>query len=328
MGALIDWNVFDTNVREGSLRKVNEIIALWNANSGGALRLSTFAFAGGLFSQIKWDIDDHVDLTDIYTANTAATPNTLGTAKQNTVKFFFETGLYQVEGAELSWIEENEDRAVAEVSTKIAEFVFRKYLFQLITVMVNTYEDNSDVLNDESAVSGAGFSQEGLNRSYALFSDRSGALVSQIMYGTAKHKLIGDALANGNALFTAGDVTVIDIQGKKTIVTDCPALIDSVAVPAEYKCLILTDMAGEVFETGDFKVVVEGDKTGNHRLYTNIQGEGSASMRLKGYSYDAAVGTASPTSTELETGASWVRYVDSLKESGGVLYIGAQVDNA
>jgi hypothetical protein len=324
MGALINWNVFDTDVREGSLKKVNEIIALWNANSGGALRLSTFAYAGGLFSQIKWDIDDHVEITDIYAANTAATANTLGTAKQNTVKFFFETGLYQVEGSELSWIQENPDMAVAELSTKIAEFVFRKYLFQLITVMVAVYEDNSDVLNDESAT--AGFSQEGLNRSYALFSDRSESLVTQIMYGTAKHKLIGDALANGAQLFTAGDVTVIDIQGKRTIITDCPALIDSVAVPAEYKCLVLTDSAGEVFETGDFKVVVEGDKTGNHRLYTNIQGEGTASIRLKGYSYDAAVGTASPTSTELETGASWVRYVDSLKESGGVLYIGAQVD--
>ena len=325
MGALINWNVFDTDVREGSLKKVNEIIALWNANSGGALRLSTFAYAGGLFSQIKWDIDDHVEITDIYAANTAATPNTLGTAKQNTVKFFFETGLYQVEGSELSWIQENVDTAVAELSTKIAEFVFRKYLFQLITVMVATYEDNADVLNDESATSGTSFSQEGLNRSYSLFSDRSGSLVSQIMYGTAKHKLIGDALANGNALFTAGDVTVIDIQGKKTIITDCPALIDGTT---SYKCLILTDMAGEVFETGDFKVVVEGDKTGNHRLYTNIQGEGTASMRLKGYSYDAAVGTASPTSTELETGASWVRYVDSLKETGGVLYIAAQVNNA
>lgn len=322
--ALIDWNVFDTNVREGSLRKVNEIIDLWNANSGGALALSTFAYAGGIFSQIKWDVDDHVEITDIYGANTDATPITLGTAKQNTVKFFFETGTYQIEGSELSWIEENQDMAVAEISTKIAEFVFRKYIFQLITVMVNVYEDNADVLNDESAT--AGFSQDGLNRTYALFSDRSEALTVNVMYGTAKHKLIGDALDNGAALFTAGNVTIIDIQGKRTVITDCPALIDSVAVPAEYKCLVLTQGAGDVFETGDFKIVVEGDKTGKHRLYTNVQGEGTASIRLKGYSYDAGNGTSSPTSTELETGASWVRYVDSLKETGGVLYIGAQVN--
>jgi len=322
--SLIDWNVFDTNVREGSLRKVNEIIELWNANSGGALRLSTFNYAGGIFNQIKWDVDDFVEISDIYSANGDATPNTIGTANQNTVKFFFHTGTYQIEGAQLSWIESNQDLAVAEISTKIAEFVFRKYIFQLITVMVNVYENNADVTNDESAA--AGFSQDGLNRTHSLFSDRSESLITQVMYGTAKHKLIGDALANNAQLFTAGGVTVIDILGKRTIMTDCPALIDNVASPKEYKSLILTDMAGEVFEAGDFKIVVEGDKTGKDRLYTNIQGEGTASIRLKGYSYDAGNGTSSPTSTELETGASWARYVDSLKETGGVLYIAGQVN--
>jgi hypothetical protein len=321
---LIDWNVFDTNVREGSLRKVNEIITLWNANSGNALMLSKFAYAGGVFSQIKWDIDDHVEVLDIYDVNNVATSNTLGTAKQNTIKFFFNTGTYEIEGSNLSWIEQNQDQAVAELSNNIAEFVFRKYLFQLITVLVNTYEDNADVTNDESGGT-VSLSQEGLNRSYSLFSDRSGAIILNLMYGTAKHKLIGDALENGAALFTAGDVTVIDIQGRKTVITDCPALIDNVSVPATYKVLCLTAGAGDVFETGDFKIVVEGDITGKDRLYTNIQGEGTASIRLKGYSYDAANGTSSPTSAELETGASWVRYVSSLKETGGVLYISDQV---
>ena len=43
-----------------------------------------------------------------------------------------------------------------------------------------------------------------------------------------------------------------------------------------------------------------------------------------GYSYDAGNGTSSPTSTELETGASWARYVSDVKETGGLLYIAAQ----
>jgi hypothetical protein len=325
---LIDWKVFDTNLREGSIKKVNEIIDLWNAKSGNALRLSTLSYAGGIFDQISWDIDDHVELEDIYGTNDAADINEFGTASQKTVKYFFRTGTYQLKGADLSWIEKDPDTAVATLSNQVAEFVFRKYLFELITVLVNVFEDNADVTNDESATSGVGFSQAGLNRTYALFSDRSGSLVTQIMYGTAKHKLIGDALDNDAALFTAGDVTVIDIQGKRTIITDCPALIDNVAVPNEFKALVLTEGAGDVFETGDFKMVVDGDKTGKERLYTYIQGEGTASMRVKGYSYDVGNGTSSPTSPELQTGASWPRHVDSLKETGGVLYIAAQIDNA
>jgi len=321
--ALIDWNVFDKKVREGALKKVNEIIALWNENSNNALMLSQFAYEGGIFQQTLWDIDDSVDIVDIYGANGDATPNTLGTANQNTVKFFLTTGTTRIEGADMSWIQENMGTAIAELSNKTAEFVFRKYLFTLITVMVNVYEDNADVTNDESAT--AAISQAGLNRTHALFGDSSEALVTQIMHSQAKHKLIGNALDNSAALFTAGNVTVIDILGKRTIITDCPALIDSVASPAEYKTLVLRSGAGDCFETGDFKLVVEGDKTGKDKLYTDIQGEGTASYRLMGYSWDGATGTSSPTSTELETGASWVRYVSSLKETGGVLYVAAQV---
>ena len=70
----------------------------------------------------------------------------------------------------------------------------------------------------------AGISQAGLNSAHARFGDASQNLIAQVMQGTTWHKLVGQGLANPNNLFQAGNVRVVDILGKTSIVTDAPAL--------------------------------------------------------------------------------------------------------
>ena len=60
-------------------------------------------------------------------------------------------------------------------------------------------------------------------------------------------ELIGIALENGNELFSEGTVTIVDILGKRSIITDSPALVDG----TDQKVLCLTANALTVEPNGD-----------------------------------------------------------------------------
>src|SRR5690606_12719830 len=94
------------------------------------------------------------------------------------------------------------------------------------------------------------------------------------MDGVAYHNFIGQNLTNTAALLQAGNVRVVDILGRPSVVTDAPALftaaVPSPAVAAKRRVLSLVDGAATVHD--DRNMVTNIDTSnGKQRIETTLQ---------------------------------------------------------
>jgi hypothetical protein len=159
-----------------------------------------------------------------------------------------------------------------------------------------------------------------INNSHALFGDSSQLLVCDVMDGVMYHKLIGQNLTNGAELFQAGTVTVVEILGKRIVVTDAPALRETPATSSnDIKILSLAQSGIVVHDAGDLITNVE-TSNGSQRIKTTMQADYTFGLGLKGYAWSKSV--ASPTDAELGTGSNWTKIATSVKHTAGVLTLG------
>ena len=203
------------------------------------------------------------------------------------------------------------------ISGQLAEAIMSDQLNTAIKGLVAAISNNSNVTNDVSATDGLSYSA--LNNSHALFGDRSGDLVAQIMNGAAYHNLIGANLANTPQLFQAQNVTVVDILGKPVIVTDAADLYTA-GTPNKTKVLSLVSGAATVMDGSEVVTNIE-TSNGQSRIETTLQADYSFGLGLKGYSWDTANGGKSPTDADLATGSNWDKIVTSDKHTAGVITI-------
>ena len=150
--------------------------------------------------------------------------------------------------------------------------------------------------------------------------DRQGALVGNVMHSSAYNKLIGDALTNTAQLFTAGNVMVLDIQGKQSIVADIPSLYVT-GTPDKHKVLSLKEGAIKCYDGGKLITNLQVNN-GNNMIEATFQANGNYMVSLDGYSWDETNGGKSPLDAELATGTNWDKYVRYDKNTGGVLLVG------
>jgi hypothetical protein len=139
------------------------------------------------------------------------------------------------------------------------------------------------------------------------------------MSGASYHKLIGEAINNSNALFSAQNVTVVNILNKPVIVTDAPALYEA-AVPNKSKVLSLVS-GGIVISNASDLISNISTVNGNERIDTTFQADYAFGVGIKGFAWDEANGGKSPTDAELQTGTNWDQYATSIKDTAGVLLI-------
>src|SRR5690606_8321324 len=130
-------------------------------------------------------------------------------------------------------------------------------------------------------------------------------------------------IANGNTLFQAGTVRVVDMLGKMAVVTDAPALYTAAAGedPAMRRVLSLAAGAATVTDSRDIISNIE-TSNGKERIETTLQIDYTFGLGLKGYTWDEANGGKSPTDAELATGSNWDKVATSIKHTAGTLAIG------
>jgi len=165
-----------------------------------------------------------------------------------------------------------------------------------------------------------------VNDSHALFGDHSPLLVAQVMDGASYHGFIGQNLTNGQTLFQAGNVRVVDILGRTVVVTDAPALYTAgdagpPEVPAKRRVLSLASNAATVSDSRDIISNIE-TSNGKERIETTLQIDYTFGLGLKGYTWDETNGGKSPTDAELGTGSNWDKVATSIKHTAGVMAIG------
>lgn len=311
--------VYDKQYHSMVVDTLHQNLELFNQTSGGAIVLNMEAYEGDFIREAIWNgIHDAHRKVDIYAANGDVTPTELSQRENLGVKLMAAFGPVTWNQSELQWILKASPEAVEMVSRNIAEAVLSDQINTCIGAVTAAIENNgASTTVDVSG--GSVINQVALNKGYAKFGDKSARIVTNVMNSIAYHQLIESALQNTERLFTARDVNVVDIQGKRTIVTDAPDLFVA-GTPDKVKVLGLTQGAVVCSDSTPMTTAIE-TITGKNKLVTQYQAEYQYALAMKGYNWDTVNGGKSPLDAELKTGANWVANYSDVKESAGVVII-------
>jgi hypothetical protein len=318
--ALLDMKVFNQYVREATIETVAQMVEKFNAASAGAIVLSTEGFDGDFLLQSSFtSLHAAQRRVDRYATNTSASSTSLSQRLNDYVKVAGGFGPVLWEPAQLTWVGENQARAVALISQNLAEAIMKDMLNAGIASAVGALENvGATVVNDIGT--GRAITYSDINAAHALFGDSSQLLVADVMDGLTYHSLVGQNLVNGAELFHAGNVTVVDILGKRVVVTDAPALREAPATSTnDIKVLSLSAGGIVCSNAGDLVTNIE-TINGKQRIETTMQADYTFGLGLKGYTWSNSI--SSPTDAELGTGSNWTRTATSVKHTAGVLTLG------
>lgn len=284
----------------------------FNGASDGSIRLSTDAFAGDFMQEAFFaDISSAVRRVDRYAANAAVAPTDLTQQKISSVKIAGGVGPIVYEPSQMTWLSRPTSDGIAAASRAFAEMILRDQLNTAIAALVASISNQAS-----AAATSAALSYVDINTAHAKFGDRSTDIVANVMTGAAYHTLIGANLMNVERLFTAQGVTVVDVLGKRTVITDAPALMAA----SKQRVLCLTRSAATIFDGND---VVDNLETSNGkgRIESSLQLDYTFGLSLKGYSWDEVAGGHSPTNEKLATGTNWVKKATDIKQTAGTILI-------
>lgn len=316
--SLSDMKVYNDDIVGTTIELLGQKTDQFNAASGGAIVLSTASWRGdfsreSFFNQIasaKRRVDRYAAI-----ASQAATALTQG--EHVGVKVAGGFGPVLFEPAQMTWLNEDPASAIRAISEGFSDALLADQLNTAVGAAVAAVSGQTALVNDVSA--SAGLSLNVLNNSHAKFGDQSQLLITDIMTGAAYHTLVDKALTNANQLFVAGNVMVVDVLGKRYVISDIPALYEA-GSPNKTKVLsvvangIIVDNASDIISNID-------TSNGNTRIQTTWQADYSFGLKLKGYSWDVTNGGKSPLDAELFTANNWDKAVAENKHTLGTLAI-------
>lgn len=317
--SLAQMQVFNDFIMPATLESLDQMTAAFNAASNGAIILSPDGFTGDFLQESFFQtLAAAQRRVDRYAANGVAPITDLTELKNSSVKVAGGFGPIRYEPGQMTWLQRPTVQGIEVASRAFAEILLKDQLNTAIAALVAAITAQATAVNDVSAT--AGITQAGLNNAHAKFGDSSQSLVAQVMQGTTWHKLVGQAIANSTNLFVAGNVRVVDILGKVTVVTDAPALMQT-GTPNKEVILSLVSGAALVHDGRD-QISNVDTSNGKERIETTIQVDYTFALGLKGYTWDTTAGGKSPTDAELATGTNWDKTATSIKHTAGVALIG------
>ncbi|HAV5687107.1 major capsid protein [Acinetobacter baumannii] len=316
--SLSQMQVFNEYIMPATIETLAQMVQKFNAASGGAIRLTTDGFTGDFLQESFFaSLDGAQRRVDRYAANGTAPITDLSEIKHSSVKVAGGIGPVRYEPSQMTWLQRPTAQGIEVASRTFASLMLKDQLNTAIAALVAAISNQPDATNDVSTT--AGLTYSAMNGAHAKFGDHSGNIITDVMNGTAYHKLIEKNLSNAQQLFQSGNVRVIDILGKLVVVTDAPALYTA-GTPNQLKVLSLTDAAAIVSDGGDVVSNIE-TTNGKDRIETTLQVDYSFGVGLKGYTWDEANGGKSPSDAELATGTNWDKTATSIKHTAGVITI-------
>lgn len=320
---------FDKYIMPAIAELYPQMINKFNEASAGTISLTSEGFEGD-YNQASFyqQIFSAGRRVNRYGSNDVQAPTPLTQAKHSSVKVAGGFGPVLFEPSQMTWLRKPTQEGVTIAAQQFAQYLLADQLNTAILALTAAIGNNTDLVVDVSAgAAGAGaISLDGLNQSHAKFADHSQNLVGQVMSGIASHKLIGEGINNKNRLFTAGNVTVYDVLGKRSIVTDSPAL-RAAGTPNLQKILSLVAGAGAVSGTSDVLTNIS-TTNGKQRIETTLQTDYTFGLGLKGYTWDETNGGKSPTDALIGTGTNWDKIVSDNKHTAGVMLIADEAQTA
>jgi len=318
--ALNNMQVYNDEIVGNTIELLGQKIDLFNAASGGSILLNSSAFRGDFSKESFFNqIASAQRRVDRYATNAAQAATTLTQAQMVGVKVAGGFGPVLFEPAQMTYLQEDPGSAITVIAEGFADALLADQLNTAVGCAVSAVSNVAALVNDVSAT--AGVTQGGLNNSHRKFGDMSSILSADVMTGDVYHRLVAEAITNGNRLFLSTNVQVVDILGKLVIISDIPALYEA-GSPNKDKVLSVTSGGIIVDNSSDIVSNME-TSNGKLRIETTWQADYTFGVKLKGYAWDVANGGASPTDAELFTGTNWDKSVAENKHTLGTLLVGS-----
>ena len=312
--------VYNDEIVGNTIELLGQRIDMFNAASGGSILLNAATFRGDFSKESFFNqIASAQRRVDRYAANATQAATSLTQGEMVGVKVAGGFGPVIFEPAQMTYLQQNPGAAITAIASGFADALLADQLNTAVGCAVAAVENVSALVNDVSG--SAGVTQGGLNNSHRKFGDMSSILSADIMTGDVYHRLVAEAITNGNRLFLSTNVQVVDILGKLVVISDIPALYEA-GTPNKDKVLSVT--SGGIIVDNSSDIVSNMETTnGNQRIETTWQSDYTFGVKLKGYAWDVANGGASPTDAELFTGTNWDKAVTENKHTLGTLLVGS-----
>ena len=318
--ALTNMQVYNDEIVGNTIELLGQRIDMFNAASGGSILLNAATFRGDFSKESFFNqIASAQRRVDRYAANSTQAATALTQGEMVGVKVAGGFGPVIFEPAQMTYLQQNPGAAITAIASGFADALLADQLNTAVGCAVSAVENVAALVNDVSG--SAGVTQGGLNNSHRKFGDMSSILSADVMTGDVYHRLVAEAITNGNRLFLSTNVQVVDILGKLVVISDIPALYEAGA-PNKDKVLSVT--AGGIIVDNSSDIVSNMETSnGNQRIETTWQSDYTFGVKLKGYAWDVANGGASPTDAELFTGSNWDKAVTENKHTLGTLLVGS-----
>lgn len=318
--ALANMKVFNKTVQTMATEKLAQDVEKFNAASGGAITLTAEGFEGDYRYENFWaSLHAAQRRVDRYATNASASTTNLAQLQAVGVKVAGGFGPILFEPGQLSWVEKSPAEAAAVISKYMAEAILKDQLNSAIAALVAAIE--AGTTNTVYDANTGPITYADLNNAHALFGDQSGLIIANVMDGVTYHKFIGLNIANAGTLFDYQGVRVVDILGRRVVVTDAPALREASTAVNDAKVLGLVQGAATVYDGSDL-ILNTQTTNGKERIETTMQADYTFGLALKGFAWDTASGGKSPTDAEIATGANWDKVASSWKHTAGVMVTG------
>lgn len=311
--SLGQMKVFDEYYMPAAMETLAQRVELFNEASGGAILLTTEGFTGDFFQRSFWKGINGGTRVNRYAENTEVTATDLAQEQENSVKIAGRVGPLRYEPSQMTWLQKPTGEAIALVSSELANVFMSDQLNTALAAAVGAFGKTNATKLDVSATDT--ISQTAFNNTHALFGDRSMNLITTVIDGKAWHELVNLNLKGDyTPLYTYGTIRVLDILGKRVVVTDSPALRGGGKVNA----LHLSNAGIVVSDGGD--VISNIDTVnGKERIETTLQIDYTFGLRMRGWSWNTA--HKSPTDVQLASGANWTMVASDVKHTAGVLTV-------
>jgi len=316
--SLANMKVFNQYVMPAVIETLGQMVARFNAASGGAIRLTAEGFTGDFLQESFWAaIHSAQRRVNRYNTNGTVEPTDLSQLQHNSVKVAGGFGPIRFEPSQMTWLQKPTAEGIEVISRNLAEAMMQDMLNSAIAALVGSIEAQGTATTYDGNTGPMNYRD--INMAHAKFGDMSGQIVANVMDGTTFHNLIDVNLANAERLFQAQGIRVVDILGRVIVVTDAPALRETSTVGDE-KVLGLVQDAAIVHNAGNLITNVE-TSNGKDRIETTFQCDYDFGLGLKGYAWDSS--KKSPSDVEIGTGANWTKIATSIKHTAGVIALAA-----
>lgn len=317
--ALTNMKVFNQQLQTMTIETLAQQVEKFNAASAGAIVLTNQGFEGDYrFENFFASLHAAQRRVDRYGTNTAASPTNLAQLQEIGVKVAGGFGPIAWEPSQLSWVMANPAAALEAISRNLSEAIMKDQLNTAISAAVAAIEAQGTANVFDTGTGPITYSA--INSAHAKFGDSSSLLVADIMDGVQYHALVGQNLTNTAELFNYQGVLVVEILGKRVVVTDAPALRET-GTGADAKVLSLVQGGVTVYDGSDLITNIE-TSNGNQRITTTMQADYAFGVAVKGFQWDTGNGGKSPTDGDIATGSNWDKVATSVKHTAGVLTTG------